>query len=598
MAEETFDETENAQAAKAGGLAAIRFFLPEIKLRQGAFVVALLLLVVSVGLGLWWPGLVQQAIDGPIAERDTNGLIYFGLGIILLQAGSLLTTYLMRLQLEKVGQEVMVSLKRQLFDHLLILDLGFFDTHPVGRLMARVESDSEALRLFITNTVVVVLGDVLLLAGLYSYMIYTNWKAGLVQLAVFPVVLILLLIYARITNPRYLIVRKKMAALTGAISEFISGMSIVQIFHRGNYARERVRQLNHSKFQDDAFIHIGSTLFFNVLSFTEVTKVALLLMFGQAFGMTTGEIVLFLVLTWRSFEPIHRASEQLTSFQRGMAGAQRMKELIQTSPKVFDPIEPKPWSGLRSEIRFDGVSFSYFHDHRHALRHGSFTMPRGSRTALVGMTGGGKSTCISLLLRYYDPQEGRILVDGIDIRDLSRNNLRSKIALVLQDIILFPGDIRYNIGLGNPLITPEKIEASAKLVAAHDFIMRLPKGYETEVSERGANFSRGERQLLSFARALAVDPEILILDEATSSVDPETERSIQKAMSTLMTGRTSLVVAHRLSTILDAEQILVFRQGEIIERGTHAELIVQNGYYARLFHLQYKHAATEVSHAS
>jgi ATP-binding cassette subfamily B multidrug efflux pump len=287
----------------------------------------------------------------------------------------------------------------------------------------------------------------------------------------------------------------------------------------------------------------------------------------------------------------------LSNFQKGIAGARRIFALLQTMPRLLDSPRPVAWTGLKSGIRFENVWFSYGDNREWILKDVSFEVKVGQRVALAGVTGGGKTTVISLLLRFYDPQKGRITVDGIDIREIPLIDLRRKFALVLQDIFLFPGDVAGNISLESDEISVERIALSARTVGADRFIDRLPKQYQTEVSEKGANFSRGERQLLSFARALAFDPEILVLDEATSSVDPETERTIQESLHKLMAGRTSIVIAHRLSTILDVDQILVIRQGEITERGTHSQLLLKNGYYTRLFHLQYKNKNGVIANA-
>jgi ABC-type multidrug transport system fused ATPase/permease subunit len=365
-------------------------------------------------------------------------------------------------------------------------------------------------------------------------------------------------------------------------------MSIIQIFHRGQYARRRFFRANEAKFSEDAYVNIAVCIFFNSVFLFEYVKVGLVLLLGSHFGLTTGLMVLFLVNIWRSFEPVFRVSEQLSNFQKAVAGAKRIFALLGRKPILVDPPEPKAWTRLSHSIRFEHVWFSYTGDDNYVLKDVSFELNKGERVALAGVTGGGKSTVISLLLRMYDPQKGRITVDGVDIRDLAKADLRRKFALVLQDIFLFPGDISANIGLEAEEIDGDRIESAAKTVSVDRFVERLPEAYATEVSEKGANFSRGERQLLSFARALAFDPEILVLDEATSSVDPETERTIQTSLRKLMTGRTSLVIAHRLSTILDVDKILVIRNGEIVESGTHAELLLADGYYSKLFHLQFK----------
>jgi len=324
----------------------------------------------------------------------------------------------------------------------------------------------------------------------------------------------------------------------------------------------------------------------------QYAMVSLVLFFGIKWSgtglVTVGTMSMFIILIWRCFEPIGRVSEQLANVQKAIAGAKRIFALLSSTERFPDPIRPTEWKTLKKGISFENVSFSYRGDENYALKDVTFEIPAGRRVALAGVTGGGKTTVISMLLRFYDPQRGRILVDGIDIRDISKEELRRRFALVLQDIFLFPGDVHSNIALESESMTAEQVISSARTVEADRFISRLPQGYKTEVSEKGSNFSRGERQLLSFARALVVNPDVLILDEATSSVDPETERTIQASLKRLMNGRTSLIIAHRLSTILDVDQILVIRRGEIIERGTHTELILQNGYYSKLFHLQFK----------
>jgi ATP-binding cassette subfamily B protein len=373
-------------------------------------------------------------------------------------------------------------------------------------------------------------------------------------------------------------------------------MSIIQIFHRADYVKKRMSEVNRSKFKVESQAEIIVVMFFNSIHFLEYVMIAMTLFFGvkwmRAGEMSVGTFSMFVVLIWRSFEPIYTASGQLSHIQKAIAGAKRIFALLSADNRLPDPIRPVAWNGLKEGIRFENVWFSYNDDHNYVLKDASFEVPAGSQVALAGVTGGGKSTVISLLLRLYDPQKGRITVDGIDIREITKEDLRKRFALVLQDIFLFPGDVAFNIALDSEHISLEKIASAARIVDADRFIQRLPDGYKTEVSENGANFSRGERQLLSFARALVTDPDVLILDEATSSVDPATERTIQASMKKLMAGRTSIVIAHRLSTILEANQILVIRKGEIIERGNHTELILKNGYYSQLFHLQFKNGVT------
>jgi len=331
--------------------------------------------------------------------------------------------------------------------------------------------------------------------------------------------------------------------------------------------------------------------FFNFIFFVETLITALVIYTGARWvglgDITIGTLVMFISYVRMFFDPIHMAAEEIAVVQKAVAGAKRIFALLETNEIIPQPTSPVLWSKLETGIVFDHVWFSYSNDENYAVRDLTFEIPKGKRIALAGVTGGGKTTVINLLLRFCDPQKGKITIDGIDLRRMTKKELRTKIGLVLQDIFLFPGSVASNISLSADGHDRQRVIEGCRMVSADRFIERMPQGYDTELSERGANLSRGERQLLSFARALAFDPQILILDEATSSVDPETERLIQEGMATLMRGRTSIVIAHRLSTILNVDQILVFRDGQITERGTHEQLVAQKGYYAKLFKLQF-----------
>ncbi len=589
------DEKNSDRSNEIGIAAAFRALVPFLALHKSRLIFSLALLVAGTAASLAWPWLVHRTIDGPLSlqlalpaqARQFGSVLLLGGAILGFQAVALVLRYYQRVFLEVIGQDIMLDLRRKIFKHLLSLPVSFFDTQPVGRLMARVESDTEALRLLFTNTVVLVVGDILLMVGLWCVMMFAHPPLAMVLLSVLPLVVGVLYFFNRITAPRFLEVRRKMADVTATLTEYLHAMSIVQIFHRGEYARRRLECVNRSKFNEEKFVEIAFCILFNIIFLLEHVKIGLVLMLGVIWNVPPGVIVLFILLVWQEFEPIARTADQLSSFQKGIAGARRIFSILELNSDLEDPQEPKKWPGIRDSIRFENVWFSYTDDSNWVLKDVTFEIPAGSRLALVGVTGGGKSTVISLLLRMYDPQRGRITVDGVDIREFSRADLRSRFALVLQDIILFPGDIQSNISLESERVSDEKVRLAAETVNADRFIRKLPDGYGTEVSEKGANFSRGERQLLSFARALAVDPEVLVLDEATGSVDPETERTIQGAIGTLMEGRTSLVIAHRLSTILDVDQIIVIRHGEIEERGSHRELIALDGYYAKLFQLQF-----------
>jgi ATP-binding cassette subfamily B multidrug efflux pump len=588
MTSAMYEDESTSLEKEIGVRKAFGKLLPLLKTHRRRLVWCLGLLTGVTLLSVAWPILLKKTIDGPLSSGDVSGLFQLAAVIALIQVITIGGQYVLRVRLEIIGQDIMLELKRRIFGHILSLDLSFFDQNPVGRLMARVESDTESLRLLFTNTVLLVLADLLLVVGLYGVLFYYNWHLAAILASLIPLIGVLVWIFHRVTTRRFLAVRKLMAEVTATATEFLQGMSIIQIFHRGEYARRRFYRANEAKFTEDSFVNVAVCIFFNTVHMFEYIKIGLVLLLGSRFGLTPGLMVLFLINVWRSFEPIWRTSEQLSNFQKGIAGARRIFALLETRPRLLDSPRPASWSGLKSAIKFENVCFSYSDNREWVLKDVSFEVRVGQRIALAGVTGGGKTTVISLLLRFYDPQKGHITVDGIDIREIPVVELRKKFALVLQDIFLFPGSVAGNIGLESSEVSAEQVTAAAHTVGADRFIERLPKQYQTEVSEKGANFSRGERQLLSFARALAFDPEILVLDEATSSVDPETERTIQKSLKKLMTGRTSIVIAHRLSTILDVDQILVLRQGEIIECGTHSQLLLANGYYTRLFHLQFK----------
>ncbi len=583
-----FEKEQDAISAKK----AFGMLIPVLKKHKARLILSFFLLTIATGLSVYWPILVKKALDVDIGGGDSNALLTTVILIGLIQAVSLILLYIQRVKLEIIGQDVMLELKTRIFSHMLSLNISYFDTHPVGRLLARVESDTESLRMLFTNTVVMLISDLVLVMGIFGVLFYHSWRLTLVLIPIFPAIFALLFIFEKKTTPGFLEVRKKMAELTGIISELIQGISIIQIFNRGKWARRKVEDVNRRKFKYDVYVNIAVILFFNIVIFSQYLMIGIAIYFGalwiQAGTLTVGTLGMFIILIWRSYEPIYRSSEQFSIIQKAVAGTRRVFALLENRQILPEPKQPVLWSGLKEGIKFENVWFSYTDDDKYVLKDVSFEIPRGKRIALAGVTGGGKSTIISLLLRMHDPQKGRITVDGIDIRDIHTSDLRRRFALVLQDIFLFPGDVRSNISLESDDIPVEKIVQTAETVNAHKFINRLPEGYDTEISEKGMNFSRGERQLLSFARALAVDPDILILDEATSSVDPETERTIQRSLGRLLEGRTSFIIAHRLSTILDADEIIVVRRGEIIERGSHVDLILKDGYYARLFHLQFK----------
>jgi len=574
-----------------GSRQALKRLLPLLKPHRRWLLVCFLLLAASKGLYVAGPNLIRRAIDVDIGNSDYKGLVGTVSLYVLVQALFLVANYLFRLRMEIIGQKTMMALRNRLYNHILRMSISFFDRNPAGRLMARVESDTEALRMMFTNTVVAIVGSILLIVGMFAWMIIVSPRLTLVVATIIPIVTVALYFYHRVTTPKWLQIRKRMADVTATLAEFIQGMEIIQIFDRTGTVRRRMNEINRRKYRPQLTAELIVVAMFNFVFFLESFVIALVLYFGARWvgvgDLTIGILVMFITYVRMFFEPVHLAAEEVAAIQKAVAGAKRIFGLLDTEEVIPEPLHPVEWPGLKSGITFEDVWFSYTGDDNHALKGVSFTIPRGKRFALAGVTGGGKSTVINLLLRFYDPQKGRILVDGIDIRDIEIADLRRKFGLVLQDIFIFPGNVAGNVSLSRDGGNGDRVAAACRAVSADKFIEAMPDRYETELSERGANLSRGERQLLSFARALAFDPEVLILDEATSSVDPETERLIQQGLETLMKGRTSIVIAHRLSTILNVDRILVIREGEIIERGTHRELVSRGGYYSKLFQLQF-----------
>ncbi len=551
---------------------------------------AVLLLLVQSGLALIGPRLTEQALDVAIPHMD--------LGLLSLLAGLYLAALLLELIVEYggsvltafVGQKVMYDLRMEIFAQLQRLSVTYFDRNPVGRLMTRVTSDVETLNELFSSGVVTIFGDVFTLVAIMAMMLVLDVKLALVTFAVIPLVWLTAAIFRRSVRDAFREIRYRLARLNAFLQERLSGMRVVQLFGRETDSARRFGELNRE--------HLGAHLrsitiyaiFFPVVEVLTAVAMALLLWYGGLRvldeTLTVGVLAAFIQYTRRFFQPLQDLSEKFNLLQSAMASSERVFTLLDEPVAVREPAIPMALPRpVRGEVRFEGVWFRYSPDGPWVLKDISFTASPGRTVALVGHTGAGKTTIVNLLLRFYDPERGRITVDGVDIRDLPTSDLRSAIGFVQQDLFLFTGDILHNLTLGAP-ISRDDARLAAGRVGADRFIERLPSGYEHRLGERGRNLSVGERQLLSFARALALDPRILVLDEATSSVDAEAEAQIQRAIAELMAGRTSLVVAHRLSTILHADEILVMHHGEIRERGDHRELLAAGGLYERLYQLQ------------
>jgi ATP-binding cassette subfamily B protein len=555
--------------------------------------VSLFLLFAAAALELAGPYLTKVALDRAIPQRDAGLLgtlvaLYMGslvLAFVAEYAHTLLTAWL--------GQRVMLDLRDEIFAHLQGLSLRFFDRNPVGRLMTRVTNDVEQLNEAFSSGLVTIFGDVFTLLFILGMMVQLDWRLALVTFTVLPFVAITTFLFRGLIRRAYRDIRVRLARINAFTQEHVSGIRVVQLFGREKPVLTRFKQVN----ADHLEAHLRSityyALFFPVIEVLTAVALALILWYGGGETlrgtMTVGVVAAFLQYTRRFFRPIQDLSEKYNILQGAMAASERIFELLDTQPEVQDDPEPLhlPAPG-RGEIEFRDVWFRYGdEDDTWVLKGVSFVARPGERVAIVGATGAGKSTIISLLMRFYDATRGEILFDGVPIRRVPVPELRSRVSLVLQDVFLFSEDVASNIRLGEMDISDERVREAARRVGAEPFIARLPAGYAQPLGERGTSLSVGERQLVSFARALAFDPLVLVLDEATSSVDSELEAHIEQALLELMRGRTSLVIAHRLSTVQSADQILVLHHGEIRERGTHGELLRRGGLYARLHELQF-----------
>lgn len=599
-------------------------------------IIALIAIVLKAGADIAGPFLTKIAIDKYLApspgETSHNWLatrlstqpftgiaqitaIYVGILIF-----SFLLEFLQTYYMQWTGQKVMFDLRSQIFRHLQRMHLGFYDKNPVGRLVTRTTTDVDAVNEMFTSGVVSIFEDVFVLGGIIIIMLKMNWRLALIAFAVLPLIFYATSIFRRRVRESYRRIRVAIARINAFLQEHVSGMVVLQLFNREKKAYDRFEKINASHMEAFKDAILSYAVYYPVVELLSSTAIAAVVWFGGGQVMhkvtTIGTLVAFMQYAQRFFRPIQDLSEKYNILQSAMASSERIFKLLDTEPEVISPVQPKKLIGP-GRIEFDHVWFAYrtvpFPEEGEeilptisgakpgepdwVLRDVSFTIDPGQTIAVVGHTGAGKTTLISLLLRFYDIQKGSIKIDDIDLREVDLTDLRRRFGVVLQDPFLFSGTVEQNIRLGSDWIEDERVERAAEEVNIADFIRTLPDGFKEKVRERGSTLSTGQKQLISFARALAHDPKILILDEATSSVDTDTEFRVREALGRMIENRTSLIIAHRLSTIQRADKIIVMHRGKLREMGTHQELLALHGIYWKLYQLQYKDQEISVAGA-
>jgi ATP-binding cassette, subfamily B, multidrug efflux pump len=534
--------------------------------------------------------LMKVAIDNNIAKSDWIGLYKMAIFIFALLIIHGLFQFIFSYMMQWVGQKVLYDIRIKLFEHIHSLSLKFFDKNPVGRLVTRVTNDIEVLNDLFSSGLVSVISDFLLLFWIIGFMFYTDVRLALISLLILPLIILISILFKNRIRVLFREIRLQVAKMNAFLNEFISGITTIRIFSQEERQNEIFGQIN----KDATDLQLKSiffyAMFFPFVEFLSFLGLAIIIWYsaGNIFSgkMTVGILIAFAQYIELLFRPIRDLTEKYTTLQSAMASSERIFGLLDTQEFLQDSSNAITTESLKESIEFRNVNFSYDGE-KEVLRDVSFTINKGESLAIVGATGSGKTSIINLLLRFYEHQEGSILIDGIDLKKIKQNSLRKSIALVMQDVFLFSGTISENITLGRESISIDKIKSAAEEMGAIDFINKLTNNFDSDIMERGSTLSAGQRQLLQFCRAYASNPEILILDEASSNIDSESERIIELSLKKLLEGRTSIIIAHRLSTIKNATKIIVLHHGKIRETGSHNQLLEKNGLYAKLYKLQF-----------